>query len=111
MKYPPRAIDHRLQGFPTWLVQGFHIRRATHVLVTGRIRNAPKTWRLRQTCGGHLAKLGAKQIRVEATLRRVGKELLSTEPKTERSRRTMRAMVSLLKAQKVRQATRAAARR
>ncbi|WP_137147140.1 site-specific integrase [Mycolicibacterium sp. CR10] len=51
--------------------------------------------------------LDAGTIRVEGTLSRVGKELLITEPKTERSRRTVPispAMVALLKSQKARQA-------
>ncbi len=46
-------------------------------------------------------------IRVEATLSRVGKELLITEPKTDRSHRTVPlspAVVALLKTQKARQA-------
>ncbi|QZT54615.1 tyrosine-type recombinase/integrase [Mycolicibacterium austroafricanum] len=46
-------------------------------------------------------------MRVDATLSRVGKDLLITEPKTERSRRTVPlspAMVSLLRSQKARQA-------
>ena len=46
-------------------------------------------------------------MRVDATLSRVGKELLITEPKTERSRRTVPlspAMVALLRSQKARQA-------
>jgi|GEM_PF-6335471 len=42
MKYPAREIDHRLQGFPTWPAHGFHLMRATHVLVTGRIKMRPK---------------------------------------------------------------------
>lgn len=52
-------------------------------------------------------KLDAATIRVEATLSRVGQELLITEPKTERSRRTVPlspAMVALLRAQKAKQA-------
>lgn len=46
-------------------------------------------------------------IRVDATLSRVGKDLVITEPKTERSRRNVPlspAMVALLKSQKARQA-------
>lgn len=51
--------------------------------------------------------LDAGTMRVEATLSRAGKELVITEPKTERSRRTVplsHAMVALLKSQKARQA-------
>lgn len=51
--------------------------------------------------------LDAGAIRVEATVSRVGKELKITEPKTQRSRRTVPLspeLVTLLKAQKVRQA-------
>ncbi len=51
--------------------------------------------------------LDGRTIRVEATLSRVGKELLITEPKTKRSHRTVPlspAMVALLKTQKARQA-------
>lgn len=51
--------------------------------------------------------LDAGTMRVDATLSRVGKALLITEPKTDRSRRTVPlspAMVALLRAQKARQA-------
>jgi len=51
--------------------------------------------------------LDAATMRAQATLGRVGRELLLTEPKTERSRRTVPlspAMVLLLKAQRVSQA-------
>ncbi|KRE31571.1 integrase [Mycobacterium sp. Soil538] len=51
--------------------------------------------------------LDSRNLRVEGTLSRVGKELLITEPKTQRSRRTVPLsppMVALLKTQKARQA-------
>jgi integrase len=51
--------------------------------------------------------LEVRTMRVEATLSRVGRDLLITEPKTERSKRTIPLsppMVALLKVQKVRQA-------
>ena len=63
-------------------------------------------------CGAALAlawprvNFEAGTLRVEGTLGRVGRDLLITEPKTERSRRTVPispAMVALLKSQKTRQ--------